>query len=66
MQQGAVNAADGIAHCRDCRHFAVSWRPNAPYLCRFFGFVSQALPVHVVRDADGRECRGYLAKTKQG
>jgi len=48
--------------CRRCQHFAVSWDPTVPYLCRGFGFKSRALPSHEVMQADGHPCRLFAAR----
>lgn len=49
-------------NCFQCRHFAVSWDPSLPYLCRSLGFKSRALPAIEVLRADGVFCRGFQAK----
>jgi hypothetical protein len=48
--------------CRRCKHFAVSWDPSAPYLCRGFGFKSRNLPSREVQLADGSPCRLFGAR----
>ena len=48
--------------CRRCQHFAVSWDPAVPYLCRGFGFKSRALPSREVMQADGHPCRLFAAR----
>ena len=52
-------------NCWQCRHFAVSWDPNRPYLCRLMGFKSRVVPSLEVLRADGQRCRGYLPKPAQ-
>jgi len=49
-------------NCYQCRHFAVSWDPAAPYACRLMGFKSRALPAIEVLRVDGVRCRGFAAK----
>ena len=49
-------------NCYQCRHFAVSWDPAFPYLCRLMGFKSRALPAIEVLRADGVFCQGFEAK----
>jgi hypothetical protein len=49
-------------NCYQCRHFAVSWDPSFPYLCRLMGFKSRALPAIEVLRADGVFCQGFEAK----
>ena len=48
--------------CWRCRHFAMSWQPAMPYLCRRLGFKSRMLPCLEVVRADGRPCQGFEAK----
>ncbi len=49
-------------NCFQCRHFAVSWDPSLPYLCRLMGFKSRALPAIEVLRVDGVACLGFAAK----
>ena len=49
-------------NCYQCRHFAISWDPSAPYACRLMGFKSRALPAIEVLRVDGVRCRGFAAK----
>ncbi len=49
-------------NCWQCRHFAVSWDPRLPYLCKLMGFKSRAMPALEVLRADGVGCRGFAAK----
>ena len=52
----------GQPDCRRCQHFAVSWDPAVPYLCRGFGFKSRVLPSREVMQADGHPCRLFAAR----
>lgn len=52
----------GPPDCWRCRHFAISWQPARPYLCRLIGFKSKMLPCLEVVRADGRPCHGYSPK----
>ena len=45
--------------CWSCQHFAVSWDPKMPYLCKRLGFKSKMVPYLEVVSADGRACMGY-------
>ena len=56
-------AADDAPNCWQCRHFAVSWDPKVPYLCRLMGFKSRIVPSIEVLRADGQRCRGYIPKS---
>jgi hypothetical protein len=53
---------DGAPSCWQCRHFAVSWDPKLPYLCRLMGFKSRVVPSIEVLRADGQRCRGFMSK----
>ncbi len=57
-----ATAPNTAPNCRRCRHFAVSWQPATPYLCRLMGFSSQLLPCVEVARADGVPCRGFDPK----
>ena len=59
LDSGATARPD----CRRCKHFAVSWDPSAPYLCKGFGFKSRNLPSLEVLQADGHPCRLFGART---
>ena len=48
--------------CWKCRHFAVSWDPKLPYLCRLMGFKSRSLPALEIIRADGKPCQGFTPK----
>ena len=58
---GAQAAARG-PNCYQCKHFAISWQPSAPYACRLLGFKSRVLPAIEVMRIDGRMCMGFTAK----
>jgi len=49
-------------NCFQCKHFAISWQPSAPYACRLLGFKSRVLPAIEVMRIDGRMCLGFTAK----
>lgn len=49
-------------NCYQCKHFAISWQPSAPYACRLLGFKSRVLPAIEVMRIDGRTCLGFTAK----
>jgi hypothetical protein len=53
-------------NCWQCRFFAVSHNPHAPYACRAMGFQSRALPALEVLRADGHFCRAFEAKASHG
>jgi len=49
-------------NCWQCRHFATSWDPALPYLCKLMGFKSRMLPCMQVQQLDGRPCQGFEPK----
>lgn len=59
-------AAPATPNCRECRHFAISWKPHTPYLCSLMGFCSRNLPSVEVMKADGQPCRGHSPKVAPG
>jgi len=50
-------------NCWQCRFFAVSHVPSAPYACKAMGFQSKVLPALEVLRADGQFCRSFVSKT---
>ena len=48
--------------CWKCQHFAVSWDPKLPYLCKLMGFKSRNMPALEVIRVDGKPCEGFAAK----
>ncbi|MDR3162362.1 MAG: uracil-DNA glycosylase [Helicobacteraceae bacterium] len=42
--------------CRKCAHFFVTWQPNFPYGCRFFGFKGRTMPSQTVFLSSGTRC----------
>jgi hypothetical protein len=63
-ERAILSQANGSSQpdCRRCQHFAVSWEPAMPYLCRGFGFKSRTLPSWEVQQADGHPCRLFAAR----
>ena len=53
-------------NCWQCRLFAVSHNPYAPYACRAMGFQSRALPALEVLRADGHFFLLFVAKSSHG
>lgn len=63
MNPSTPDLPQGAPNCWQCRHFAVSWDPKLPYLCKLMGFKSRITPSLEVLRADGSRCRGFLPKT---
>jgi hypothetical protein len=56
-------AASRGPNCWQCRFFAVSHVPSAPYACKAMGFQSKVLPALEVLRADGQFCRSFVSKS---
>ena len=52
-------------HCRNCKHYKISWDPKKPYACSLFDIKSKMLPMTVVKMASGSECTGYEPKPEK-
>ena len=52
-------------NCWQCRHFATSWDPALPYMCRLMGFKSKMLPSIQIVQLDGRPCQGFDLKPQK-
>jgi hypothetical protein len=48
--------------CRNCRHLAITYDPQLPYLCRNMGIKTRHLPCQEVLRASGQVCLGYAPK----
>ena len=62
LLNGNTAAVRDRPDCWKCQHFAVSWDPKLPYLCRLIGFKSKGLPALEVMRIDGKPCEGFAAK----
>ncbi len=62
MSSPNIDEQPGAPNCWQCRHFSVSWDPQAPYACRLMGFKSRLVPSIEVLRADGSRCRGFLPR----
>ena len=49
-------------NCMHCEYFKVSWDPNFPKACGFFGFKSAAIPSVTVFESTGKECECFVEK----
>jgi hypothetical protein len=56
--------AEQAVSCRRCKHYRISWDPNAPHGCDAMGFKSQKLPCVVVFETSGIECQLFEAKAR--
>jgi hypothetical protein len=62
MLSGNIPSVPDRPDCWKCRHFAVSWDPKLPYLCKLIGFKSRSLPALEVIRVDGKPCEGFAPK----
>lgn len=49
-------------NCIKCINYFVTWEPQRPRGCKFFGFKSYVMPSQVVRKASGKPCEGFKEK----
>ncbi|MCL1828636.1 MAG: uracil-DNA glycosylase [Oscillospiraceae bacterium] len=49
-------------NCMKCKYFSVSWDPNFPRACKFYGFKSRSLPSVEVFNSSGADCMGFIKK----
>jgi hypothetical protein len=54
-----------MVNCMKCAHYYVTWDPNRPRGCRYFGFKSKELPSVIVRRSSGEDCKVYRPKGKE-
>ncbi len=54
--------SSGPVACRACRHFHITWDPQAPYGCRGHGFKSRQDPAQVVHESSGMVCQLFVRK----
>lgn len=52
-----------VLHCRACAHYYITHDARFPYGCRAMDFKSKRLPLQEVREATGRDCLTFSAKT---
>ncbi|MNT70704.1 hypothetical protein D3C72_2091180 [compost metagenome] len=52
-----------MPHCRACVHYYITHDARFPYGCRAMDFKSKRLPLQDVREATGRDCLTFSAKT---
>jgi hypothetical protein len=51
--------------CMQCKHFYITFDPQAPKGCRIFQFASVQYPSVVVERESGSECSGFQARTNK-
>ncbi|KIX14164.1 uracil-DNA glycosylase [Dethiosulfatarculus sandiegensis] len=52
-------------NCFKCRHFALTWQKQRPYICKAMGFQSRTIPWQVVVRTSGKPCLLYSPKPEK-
>ncbi|MCL2080566.1 MAG: uracil-DNA glycosylase [Oscillospiraceae bacterium] len=60
-----MSGDEGKVNCLQCVHFAVSWDPKHPRMCKLFGFKTAHMPSESVYRDSGRPCLGFSQKPQQ-
>tara|TARA_B100000989_G_scaffold282203_1_gene247056 strand:+ start:529 stop:753 length:225 start_codon:yes stop_codon:yes gene_type:complete len=51
--------------CKICKHLYVTYKPNFPWGCRAFGFISKNYPYSLVYKTSGMKCALFLKNNKK-
>lgn len=54
-----------MIHCRQCKHYYITFKPRTPMGCRIFAIESKALPCRVIKEQSGEDCKGFSLKVKK-
>lgn len=49
-------------NCFKCTHFYITWDPNNPRGCKYFGFKTKIVPSLAVLRSSGKKCRAFVKK----
>ncbi len=49
-------------NCMKCKFFYVTWDPNKPKGCKYFGFKSYVMPSSLVFKSSGADCHAFENK----
>lgn len=52
--------------CMKCKHYHVTFDPQAPRGCRLYGFKSSVMPYVLVKQSTGNDCKSFEEKKKAG
>ncbi|MCT4661135.1 MAG: hypothetical protein N4A40_04670 [Tissierellales bacterium] len=52
-------------NCLKCVYYYVTWEPQNPKGCKFFGFKSKEMPSNVVLRNSGEVCQSYKEKIQE-
>ena len=51
--------------CMKCKHYIVTFDPNAPRGCKLFNFKGATMPYVMVKQATGKDCDQFEERTKR-
>lgn len=51
-------------HCRNCKHFYITFDKYLPNGCRVFDIKTKQLPMRVVKKESQKDCQGFEKKRK--
>ena len=51
--------------CMKCKHYTVTFDPNAPRGCKLFNFKGATMPYVMVKQATGKDCDHFEEKVKK-
>lgn len=54
-----------IPHCRNCKHYHITYDPQVPNGCRLFNMKSKQMPHLIVKAQSGDHCMGFKKKEKK-
>lgn len=49
-------------NCRKCIYYYVTWEPQHPNGCKYFGFKTAMMPAMLVRKNSGKDCEAFRSK----
>ena len=53
-----------VEDCKICKHLYVTYKPNFPWGCRAFGFISKNYPYSLVYKTSGMKCALFSKNNK--
>lgn len=51
--------------CMRCKHYQVTFDPNAPRGCKLYQFKSTLMPYVLVKQSTGKDCTAFEEKSKK-
>ncbi|MFZ5968244.1 MAG: uracil-DNA glycosylase [Bacillota bacterium] len=55
---------DKNINCMKCKYFFVTWEPDNPRGCSYFGFKTKLMPSALVQKSSGKKCGAFANKDK--